>query len=129
MARALLRVRAMTTCTRPLFLLLACCACGPPGDGEFCELTPAIADAGADQEVFTGSTVQLDGSGSQAETLIVFDWSFASAPAGSTARISGSSARPTFIADRAGRYEVNLVIHAGGCISHPDTVTIAAGVR
>jgi len=130
MARRLLHAAFMKRPTHLVAALLACSGCGSPGDAEYCELTPAIADAGDDRTVAVGSTVELDGSGSVAETLIIFDWTLTKAPPGSAAVLSGGhGARPTFTPDRAGAYELTLVIHAGGCLSPADLVTVVAEGR
>ena len=86
-----------------------------------------VAKAGPDQSVSVGSTVQLDGSRSSDPDgdRLYFKWSFVSMPAGSQARLSGSTTvRPTFVADRPGTYKVQLVVNDGKLASYPDTVII-----
>jgi len=88
-----------------------------------------VANAGVDQAVKTGTVVTLDASASSdanGDSLTV-QWTLAAAPAGSAAVLSSSTAaKPTFLADRAGAYEVNLVVNDGQASSAPDTVTIVA---
>ncbi len=89
--------------------------------------TPPVADAGPDQTVQVTDTVQLDGSGSTDVDgdLLTFSWTLLSQPAGSTASLDDStSVMPTFVADAAGSYEVELVVNDGAVDSAPDTVTI-----
>ena len=90
---------------------------------------PPVAHAGPDQTVFVGDTVQLDGSLSNdpdGDTL-TFSWSFTSLPEGSTATLSDSTiVNPTFMADIAGAYVVQLIVNDGSLNSDPDTVVINA---
>jgi hypothetical protein len=88
-----------------------------------------VANAGVDQEVKTGTVVTLDGSASADANgdSLTLQWTLAGAPAGSAAVLSNSTAaKPTFLADRAGTYTVDLVVNDGQSSSAPDTVTIVA---
>jgi len=88
-----------------------------------------VANAGPDQTVPPGTTVQLDGSASSDADgdSLTFSWSFTSRPAGSTAVLSNPSAvKPTFVADLPGVYVVQLIVNDGHLDSLPDTVTISA---
>ena len=75
---------------------------------------PPVANAGLNQTVTAGATVQLAGSGSsdpEAHALL-YSWVFVSKPAGSVAELSSLSAQnPTFVADRAGQYVVGLMVN------------------
>ena len=86
-----------------------------------------VADAGPDQTVFVTQTVQLDGSKSSdpdGDTL-TYQWSFFSLPAGSQAVLSNStSVNPTFVVDKPGTYEIQLIVNDGKSNSFPDVVTI-----
>ena len=99
--------------------------------GASCEAggnTTPLADAGSDQTVFVGATVQLDGSGSSDadDDSLSFQWSFVSLPAGSSAALSDPSAvSPSFIVDVAGDYTVQLIVNDGLADSLPDRVTIS----
>jgi hypothetical protein len=89
-----------------------------------------LADAGLNQTVQVGSLVTLDGSGSSdpsGQVPLTFAWSFVSTPASSTATLSDpSSVMPTFTADLAGNYVIQLVVTDGaGLASAPATVTIS----
>jgi hypothetical protein len=85
-----------------------------------------LADAGADQSVSVGDTVTLDGSQSDPHAgPLTYQWSFVSRPAGSAAVLSDASAvNPTFSADLAGTYTVQLIVNDGYADSQPATVTV-----
>src|SRR5437762_3470836 len=72
-----------------------------------------LANADADKTVQVGVRVQLDGSHSTDVdgAALTFNWSLVSAPAGSTAALTNPAAvAPTFLADRAGNYVVQLIV-------------------
>jgi uncharacterized delta-60 repeat protein len=89
-----------------------------------------VADAGADQNVSTGTTVTLDGSGStdaDAADTLTYSWSITSAPATSTAALSDTTiVNPTFDADLDGAYVLELVVNDGSVNSAADTVIVTA---
>lgn len=88
-----------------------------------------MANAGADQNVTTGTLVPLDGSASSDADgdLLSFTWSFVSKPDGSQATLSDTSAAtPTFTPDVDGDYVVRLVVNDGEFSSSADTVIITA---
>jgi len=90
---------------------------------------PPTADAGPSQSVFTGTTVHLNGSGSQDPSglPLTYSWNFLSHPAGSTATLFGANApTPTFMPDAAGTYVAQLVVSNGYNSSTPSTATITA---
>jgi hypothetical protein len=89
-----------------------------------------VANAGVAQNVTTGSVVTLTGAGStdaNGDTLS-YIWSFASRPTSSTAVLSATSAvSPTFTADLAGTYVVNLLVNDGKVnSSNVSAVTVTA---
>jgi len=91
--------------------------------------SPPTADAGPDQTVQTGDTVQLDGSGSSDPDSdpLSYSWSFVSKPAGSAAVFSDPTIiNPTFVADVAGDYILELRVGDGRGGSDIDQVTITA---
>ena len=91
--------------------------------------TAPVADAGQNQSVSTGATVQLDGSGSQDADLdpLSYSWSLLSRPAQSSAVLSAASSKnPTFVADQPGVYVAQLIVSDGFTYSAPVTVTITA---
>ncbi|HEU0021682.1 MAG TPA: PKD domain-containing protein, partial [Dehalococcoidia bacterium] len=93
------------------------------------ENTPPVAAAGEDQDVATGDTVTLDGSGSADADgdSLTYAWSLITMPEGSTASLTGAAtASPSFVADLAGTYEAQLVVNDGIEDSAPDTVSIEA---
>ena len=86
-----------------------------------------VANAGADQTATTGSTIQLNGSGSSDPDgdALTFAWSFVSTPPQSTAALNNpSSVSPSFIADVPGAYVVQLIVSDGQLDSVADSVTI-----
>ena len=86
------------------------------------------ANAGEDQTVVTGATVQLDGSDSSdpEDNSLIYSWTLA-APDGSTATLSDTSiVNSTFVADVDGEYLATLVVNDGATDSDPDSVEITA---
>jgi VCBS repeat-containing protein len=92
-----------------------------------------IANAGTNQNVMVGATVQLSSAGSTDPEgrPLAYYWTITSTPAGSTALLSNANAaNPTFVVDRAGAYGVQLIVNDGGTPpldSVPATVQITAG--
>jgi len=88
-----------------------------------------VADAGGNQAVTAGETVDLDASGSSdanGDPLICL-WEIVSLPAGSGAAIANPTAEQTsFVADLPGTYVVSLTVNDGYEDSDPDNVTITA---
>jgi RHS repeat-associated protein len=86
-----------------------------------------VANAGSDQQVYVGDTVQLNGSGSDADgDPLIFQWSFISRPTGSTAVLLNSNiVSPSFVVDKNGNYVVQLLVNDGTSNSAPYTVTIS----
>jgi hypothetical protein len=88
-----------------------------------------VANAGPDQTVDVGDTVQLNGSSSfdPNNDPLSYHWTLTLVPAGSTAALVGdTTALPQFAADKAGSYVIELVVADGSAGSGPDTVTIDA---
>ncbi len=86
-----------------------------------------VANAGADQSVLLGDTVQLKGSATDidGDAITAWLWSIDSAPRGSMAvlfkpKVPNASIRP----DVAGQYVLSLVASDGRDESAPDTATI-----
>ena len=91
--------------------------------------TAPVANAGPSQQVSVGDGVTLDGSASaDAERdALTYQWTLSTRPAGSSAVLAGAtSVRPTFTADRGGRYEATLTVNDGRLSSAPATVSIVA---
>ncbi|GAB3266278.1 hypothetical protein GCM10027347_34190 [Larkinella harenae] len=88
------------------------------------------AKAGADQDVQVGETVKLDGSASTDSkgAALTYQWTVATKPAKSTAAITGATtAKPTFVPDEVGEYELELTVsNANG--TSKDKVKLTASV-
>jgi PKD domain len=89
--------------------------------------TPPVANAGPNQTVAVGATVHLNGSGSTsaAGLPLTYAWTLIARPAGSAAALAGgNTVSPTFVIDKVGAYEAQLIVN-DGLASSPSTVTIA----
>jgi RHS repeat-associated protein len=90
--------------------------------------SPPSANAGPDQTVPVGGLVQLTGAATTDVDgqALGYQWSILSRPVGSSAALSNaSSIEPTFIADKPGNYEVQLVAGDGFLNSAPDSVVVS----
>lgn len=96
------------------------------GFGDFINQAPS-ANAGLDQTVFIGDTVQLDGSASSDEDgdQLQYQWILISQPQSSQAFLSSANTlNPHFIVDLPGTYQVQLLVHDGMESSAPSQVVI-----
>lgn len=94
-----------------------------------CMQSTIQANAGIDQSVVPGTLVQLDGSGSTNTSGMIsqYEWTLALKPQGSDAVLSNYALlNPTFSADVAGTYTVQLIVYDGDIASPPDTIDIIA---
>ena len=90
-----------------------------------------LANAGTAQNVEPGSVVYLNGRGSSDANgdRLTYLWTLTSKPVNSSASLSTlTSATPTFTADIAGTYVVNLVVNDGKLSSTAAGVNITAAV-
>ena len=88
-----------------------------------------FANAGPDQTVHAGTTVDLDGSASYDPEVgsLSYVWEFAGKPTGSTIALTNAdSANPSFIADQVGDYTIKLVVTDDGGLSSEDYVIVSA---
>lgn len=74
-----------------------------------------VADAGADQVIQLGASAHLDGVGTTDDRTalqdLVFAWTIESAPAGSTAALTGADTpTPVLVPDRAGEFGIKLTV-------------------
>src|SRR5258707_4679850 len=91
--------------------------------------SPPVANAGTNQTLVAGTTVQLNGSGSTDidGDPLTYSWAILSTPEGSTATLSSATiVNPTFFADKGGTYVIQLIANDGTVNGQPSTVTIAA---
>jgi RHS repeat-associated protein len=90
---------------------------------------PVAVATAATNEAPVNTVISLDGSGSHDANndSISFNWSLASAPAGSAASLTNStSAVAMMTPDLAGNYAVTLIVNDGQSSSAPSTVAISA---
>jgi hypothetical protein len=108
-------------------VVLVCGLFGCGGGGNAPNNSVTAAKAGTAQNVVAGSVVALDGSQSTGAdgSLITYQWSMVSKPAGSSVTILNSTdVNPTFTTDLPGTYTLKLIIIDGKSVSSEDTVTI-----
>ncbi len=92
------------------------------------QIAPPTANAGSNQTITTGATVQLDGSHSTDPNgfALTYQWSFVSVPSGSSATLANAtSVNPTFVADKVGSYVAQLIVNNGHLSSQASQVTIS----
>ena len=90
------------------------------------QIGPPTANAGANQTVVHGTTVTLNGSGTDPQGLtLTYTWSLITRPAGSNAALSNTN-NPSlsFGVDKIGMYVAQLIVSNGTLNSAPSTVTI-----
>jgi hypothetical protein len=91
-----------------------------------------IANAGTDQKVASsGIMVSLNGSGSSDPNgnALTYSWSITERHVGSIAALSSSVvSNPTFTPDKAGKYELSLVVNDGQVNSPADSIIVRAGM-
>ena len=89
--------------------------------------SPPVANAGLDETVPMGRVAFLDGNGSSDPDgdLLIFQWTVASRPEGSSVFINGPERpNPSFIPDKTGSYVFQLiVVDSKGLASAPAAVT------
>ena len=87
-----------------------------------------LANAGANNTVRVGELATLNGAASSDPdgNALTYAWTITSRPSGSTAALTGAtSVNPSFTADRAGSYVIQLVVSDGSLSSAAATVTIS----
>lgn len=92
------------------------------------QIAPPTANAGPNQSVTNGATVQLDGSKSTDPNglSLTYNWSFISVPTGSAAQLTNAtSVTPTFVVDKIGNYTLQLIVNNGTLSSAPSQITVS----
>jgi len=93
---------------------------------------PPIAHAGVNATVKVGASITLDGSNSRDPEgrALTFIWTVLSKPADSNAVLSSAMIiNPSFVADAAGTYIIQLVVNDGDTDSAMDEVVITASAQ
>ncbi len=115
-----------------VLVVTALTACGGGGDGQSTRPNTApTATVGAAQTVLAGATVQVSGTGTDADgDPITYAWTVASKPDGSTVNAASLATSTTdkasFVPDVAGAYVLSLVVSDGRLSSAPALVTVTA---
>jgi len=94
--------------------------------------TKPIAQAEANQNVNTGSIVNLSGlrSSDVDQDTLTYSWNITTKPANSVATLSDTTiVNPTFTVDIDGNYTVSLIVNDGKLDSEVDTVSISATTK
>src|SRR5215472_412150 len=87
-----------------------------------------VANAGRDQLVASGAAVYLNGANSTDVDgdRLTYHWTLSMRPAGSAAALdSATSVNPSFVADKPGSYQAQLIVNDGHADSAPSMVTIS----
>jgi hypothetical protein len=91
---------------------------------------PVIAQVSVDSPVLVGSTVDLDGSASTGQGVLVYSWSLLSKPAGSAAVVTGAQNSTAHVTvDTAGSYALQLLLEdstGASSVALPTIVAVAA---
>jgi len=121
----------LTTLLALNFSLLGCSSGGgsdqPPVSLEPDLVGAPVASAGQEQSKKTGSVIELDASASSDPNgdQIDYSWSITSQPENSQATLSDvSGVKPTFFADVAGTYQIQLIVNDGANNSVESTLII-----
>lgn len=115
-----------------VLVMTALTACGGGGDGVAARPNTApTATVGGAQTVLAGATVQVSGTGADADgDPITYAWSVASKPEGSAVNAASLTTSTTdkasFVPDVAGAYVLSLVVSDGRLSSAPALVTVTA---
>ena len=91
--------------------------------------TVPVAAPGSGQNIATGASAKLDGSGSfdADQNSLTYSWALISRPSASSATLADSNTpAPTLLPDIAGTYLAQLTVSDGQIVSKPVTVLITA---
>ena len=89
---------------------------------------PPVPNAGPNQTVYAGDSVNLNGTATDADgDTLTFAWKFLTAPDGSKAVLAGSTtSKPSFVPDIAGTYRFSLIVDDGKASNGQSVVVITA---
>jgi len=92
---------------------------------------PPAPNAGPNQTVTVGDTVNLMGTGTDADgDLLTFSWRLISAPAGSTSTLNAwSTSKANFVADVVGTYRLELIADDGKVSNGGSVVTVTSTAK
>ena len=92
---------------------------------------PPLANAGANQTVFGGQLVTLNGSQSSDPdgATLAYQWTIISQPGGNANLSGATTVSPTFTPLSLGQYIFQLVVNDGQLYSAPSTVTVSVDQR
>jgi len=92
---------------------------------------PPAPNAGPNQTVTVGDTVNLIGTGTDTDgDLLTFSWRLISAPAGSTSTLnSWSTSKANFVADVVGAYRLELIADDGKVSNGGSVVTVTSTAK
>ena len=111
-----------------LLLILSACS-SEKGEATSSANTAPVANAGADQNVHTTSSVLLDGSSSydSDSNQITYLWKIITKPTNSNTTLTNpTTVNPTITTDIDGGYVLSLVVNDGSVDSKPDTIEVNA---
>ena len=92
---------------------------------------PPVPNAGPNQTVTVGDTVNLSGTGTDADgDALTFSWRLLSVPTGSTTTLNAwSTSKANFVADVVGTYRLELIADDGKVSNGGSVITVTANTK
>jgi hypothetical protein len=92
---------------------------------------PPVPNAGTNQTVTVGDTVNLSGTGTDSDgDALTFSWRLLSAPAGSTSTLTAwSTSKANFVADVVGTYRLELIADDGKVSNGGSVITVTSTAK